>query len=318
MPPPPQDCTLQVTLNKGEAAYTHDIYLDGPTPDLLVANDKLHVGEISRRYWDGVSALRFFIKVYPSSGPIYNVYSDSSWAKNTMMDDDSNLIVFEDIPNSHSDRDYNDVMIAVERVNCGPGNNLPPPQPGVTPPPSEPPVPVPDPAPVVLPPPDVAPDPNPTPAPEPAPNPDPGADPNPTPTPDPTPVPDPEPGTTTPDPLPPPTPIIVPPGGATKVHVNFLEATFKVGDLYLAGDPPELLIAKGSNKKGASARNFFAAGESLVFFLRADGTDYYSDDPESARVDFITDFNWRIYIDTNFDGDFNDVIVHVVLTPPNK
>jgi len=88
-----------------------------------------------------------------------------------------------------------------------------------------------------------------------------------------------------------------------------------LGDLYLAGDPAELLIAKGSNKQGTSAKNFFAEGEWLVFFMRVDGVDFYSTDSAVARVDLITDNNYRIYFDVNGDGDFNDVIVHIVLQP---
>jgi hypothetical protein len=41
------------------------------------------------------------------------------WARVTQVSDSAQLIEFEDIPNSRSDRDYNDVVIAVEKVNCG-------------------------------------------------------------------------------------------------------------------------------------------------------------------------------------------------------
>lgn len=112
-------------------------------------------------------------------------------------------------------------------------------------------------------------------------------------------------------------PIVVPEGGVSKVHVNFIEATFDAGDLYLDGDPPELLIEKGSAEKGASARNFFAAYEELVFILATGDADLYSDDPAAALVERITDNNYRINYDTDGDGDFEDAIVHVVLTPNN-
>lgn len=109
-------------------------------------------------------------------------------------------------------------------------------------------------------------------------------------------------------------PPIVVPAGASKVHVNFLRATFGVGDLYLASDPPELLIDKASgNGRGASAKNF-STGESLVFFLRTAARDFSSNDPAVAWVEQITDKNYRINYDTDGDNQF-DVIVHVVLTP---
>lgn len=116
-------------------------------------------------------------------------------------------------------------------------------------------------------------------------------------------------------PVAPPPEIVVPAEGASKVHVNFLRATFDQADLYLAGDPPELLVDKYSTR-GASARNFFAPGEVLVFFLRTGGRDYYSNDPKVAYIEHITDHNYRINYDLNGDGIFGDAIVHVVLTPP--
>jgi len=112
-------------------------------------------------------------------------------------------------------------------------------------------------------------------------------------------------------------PILIPEGGVFKVHVNFLEATFDAGDLYLAGDPPELLIEKGSSQKGASAGNFFAGEEALRFILATDEAHLYSDDPDFALIEKITDYNYRINYDANGDGDFEDAIVHVVLTPDN-
>lgn len=260
-----QACTIQVTLNKADAGYSSDLYMDGNTPDLLIEKTTENVGAIVSRYYDGSKELRFFIKVHPTGffARPYNIYSNSSWAKNTEASDTSRVIAFEDIPNWRSDRDYNDVVIAVEKVNCGGGvpEDPPPGDDGGTPPPSDPPPP-------------------------------------------------PEDGGSG--------GIIIPAGGAQKVHANFLEATFKLGDLYLAGDPPELLIAKGSNKKGASARNFLYEGEELVFFMRVDGTDFYSNDPEVALVDQITDNNYRIYFDVNWDGGYNDVIVHIVLSPPEN
>ena len=262
VPQEAQACTVQITLNKADAGYTHDLYLDGNVPELLISNTKNNVGAIVQKYNEEGTVPRFFIRVYPTSWwrRPYNVYSDSYWAHDTQVSDTARLIEFEDIPYFwSSDRDYNDVVIAVEEISCD--GDDPADDPGDDPPPSDPPPPE-----------------------------------------------DPEVGV-----------IVVPYGGAAKVHVNFLQGTSKVGGLFLAGNPPELLVARGStNHKGASARNFFYAGEGLIFFMRVDGVDYYSNDPGFALLDQITDHNYRIYFDVDGDAIFEDVIVHVVLTPPDR
>lgn len=266
----PSECTLQVTLNKADAGYTSDLYLVyNGVSDLLIKNTTGSVGAIARRYYDKTSPFKFYIYVKPTGlfQMPYKVYSDSMWARVTQVSDTAQLIEFEDIPKSSSDRDYNDVVIAVEKVNCGEDSEVVITDPGEIPPPSEPEPPQEEPV-------------------EPPAGPPAGA-------------------------------ILIPAGGVAKVHANFLQATWDAGDLYLDGNPPELLIAKGSNKKGASARNFFYEGEYLVFFLRvAGGNDYYSTDSSVARVDKITDYNYRIYFELDGDADFDDAIVHIVLTPP--
>jgi len=137
---------MQITLNKADAGYTSDLYLVGATGDDLLISDTTHnVGAIARRYHDN-TALRFFIKVHPTSGSPYDVYSDSIWARTTTGSANAQSIAFEDIPDYwKSDKDYNDVIIAVEKVNCDGDVGPIAGDPTVTPPPSEPPAPPPPP-----------------------------------------------------------------------------------------------------------------------------------------------------------------------------
>jgi|GEM_PF-6349505 len=118
-------CTVPVTLTDANQGYTSDLYLDGASPLLLISNTRDNVGATSQLSYDGISALKFFIHVYPTygspigyTGDTYNVFSDTIWAKVTTSDNNT-TVAFEDIPDPDtSDLDYNDVVFNFDTSAC--------------------------------------------------------------------------------------------------------------------------------------------------------------------------------------------------------
>lgn len=112
-------------------------------------------------------------------------------------------------------------------------------------------------------------------------------------------------------------PIILPVMGDITLTVDSKNA----GDALAFGmsSPEHRLMCKTCTPGMHRDFGVFDVGTTLVFYMRdrTHGTTYLSTDADHARVKVVSPVKWTIrWDDGGGDGDFNDLVTSIVLSPP--
>lgn len=109
---------IQVTLLEASAGLDSDIYLAQPVEERLIRHSLKHVGKVAQTDVISGETVSFFIRVNgePWGIGVYDHYSNSSFARVSMIDAYTYRIGFEDLPVDLADWDFNDVVLLVEFI----------------------------------------------------------------------------------------------------------------------------------------------------------------------------------------------------------
>lgn len=137
----PEDGKLKITVEKGSAGLSSDVYLKLNGEDTLITkNAQTNYGVTLEKDYKKGDALDFFIRTHGESwglgtydhGTNTEPYKDGRYyVKIDKLSDTSWRLSFEDLPGNKADWDYNDVVIKVELVPNKQESTTPPPVPPV-------------------------------------------------------------------------------------------------------------------------------------------------------------------------------------------